>query len=638
MVAKESTKRKSSGSGKDSYKDNKKQKQDESDLSASALKRQVRKERQATRRHAESVTEAKALWNKLRMKTNTKEDTKKLMKEVMELIRGKVREIALQHDASRVVQAAIQFGSEEQRKEILLEICQTEGSLAEMAKIQYAHFCCLKFIKYCNRDDASIKMIVKVRKRTKNKQTSPLNSGVSRNYSRQLWNWVVVVSYSVSISCRVLINSDSHFVSFYLQSFKGEMPRLAVHGVGARVVESLFLNLPSKQTASLKQEFYGPHFSLFAQEQSTVPTLESNLKKAKTETQKKSAIDFVQQIINKGMTKSFYGFTYFQQLFAEYMDVADPGEIRTISSTVADHSIHLLSTRVGTRVVAACASYGTPKDRKRICKSLKGYTSSSLLHRDAYLALLRLVQVTDDTVSIQKSVLNEVLTKKDSSEEDGESADGILELATSDTGSKLFLMLVVEDEESRMKYFDPYERSILDPIPTIKENGKEVPTSKKDPDTRRKELLKHIKDALLETCTQNVEQLLKSLPGARVLKEVYASTGSEPLANAVVDVCEGSIDIFEDPVAHRSIKNLILVDVESDKPLFSKLLVDRLGANISDIAESNRGAFVAGALLKVPSVKATAKKTFSSNKKGIEAKSKQKGSTAGYAALLKEIS
>ncbi len=161
MVAKESTKRKSSG-GNDSY-NNKKQKNESEELSSSALKRQVRKERQATRRHAESVTEAKVLWNKLRVKTNTKEDTKKLMTEVMELIRGKVREIALQHDASRVVQAAIQFGSDEQRKEILSEICKSEGSLAEMAKIQYAHFCCLKFIKYCNRDDASIKMIVKVR-------------------------------------------------------------------------------------------------------------------------------------------------------------------------------------------------------------------------------------------------------------------------------------------------------------------------------------------------------------------------------------------------------------------------------------------------------------------------------------------
>lgn len=417
------------------------------------------------------------------------------------------------------------------------------------------------------------------------------------------------------------------------------MPRLAVHGVGARVVESLFMNLPPKQTAPLKQEFYGPHFSLFAQEMTTVPTLKSNLDKAKTETQKKSAIDFVQGIINKGMTKSFYGFTYFQQLFAEYIDVAEPNEIRMISSTVADHSIHLLSTRVGTRVVAACASYGTPKDRKRICKSLKGYTSSSLLHRDAYLALLRLVQVTDDTVSIQKSVLNEILTKpKENDEEDGDKPDGILELLTSETGSKLFLMLLVQDEESRMKYFDPYERSILDPIPTIKENGKDVPTSKKDPETRRKELLKHIKEALLETCADNVEELLKSLPGARVMKEVYKSAPSEKLASAIIDVCEGSIDVFEDPVAHRSMKNLILCDVESDKPFLSKLLVDRLGTRLLDIAESNRGAFVAGALLKVSSVKGAVKKTFSSNKKKIEAKSKKKGSIAGYEALLKEIS
>lgn len=416
------------------------------------------------------------------------------------------------------------------------------------------------------------------------------------------------------------------------------MPTLAVHGVGARVVESLFLNLTPKQTASLKQEFYGPHFSLFAQELSSVPTLASNLEKAKTETQKKSAIEFVQRLINKGMTKSFYGFTYFQELFAEYMDVAEPNEIRTISSTVADHSIHLLSTRVGTRVVAACASYGTPKDRKRICKSLKGYTSSSLQHRDAYLALLRLVQVTDDTVSIQKSVLNEIITKPQGDDEDGEASDGILELALSDTGSKLFLMLLVQDEEKRMKYFDPYERSILDPIPTIKENGKEIPTSKKDPETRRKELLKHIKDALVESCTNNVEELLKSLPGARVLKEVYASAPSETLANAVVDVCEESIELFEDPVAHRSIKNLILCDVESDKPFVSKQLVDRLGKRLLDVAESNRGAFVAGALLKVPSVNDLVKKTFCSNKSKIEKNSKKKGSTAGYAALLKEIS
>lgn len=149
MVSKERTKRKAVT-------------EDVEGLSSSAQKRQVRKERQKSRRHAVSVEEAKMLWNKLRLKTNSSKDIEDLMDRVMVLIRGKVNAIALQHDASRVVQAAVQFGNEEQRKEILTEVCKSEGSLAEMAKIQYAHFCCLKFIKYCARDDANIKMIVKV--------------------------------------------------------------------------------------------------------------------------------------------------------------------------------------------------------------------------------------------------------------------------------------------------------------------------------------------------------------------------------------------------------------------------------------------------------------------------------------------
>jgi pumilio family protein 6 len=434
------------------------------------------------------------------------------------------------------------------------------------------------------------------------------------------------------------------------------MKTLAVHAVGASVVEFMFLNLPARQTASLKQEFYGPHFSLFGvvkqgKNTSAVPTLKSNIESATTDTQKKSAIDFVQKILNKGMTKNFYGFTYFQQLFAEYIDVVEPSEIRAVSSTIADHSIHLLSTRVGTRVVAACASYGTPKDRKRICKSLKGYTSSSLLHRDAYLALLRLIQVTDDTVSIQKSVLNEILTKP----KDGDLDNSLLELALSDTGSKLFLMLLVKDVEARMKYFDPYERSILEQIPTMKDNGKEVPTSKKDPEIRRNELLKHINDPLIEICIGNVQELLTSLPGSRVMKEVYTSFPSERLANAIVDACETSLtdakadkrneeeksahfSLFEDPIGHRSIKSLILCDADSSsKPCVSKILLDRLGNRIPDISGSNRGAFVAAALFKVQPLKVTAKTMFNPHNKYIKAKSKAKGSNAGYIALLKEM-
>jgi pumilio family protein 6 len=438
--------------------------------------------------------------------------------------------------------------------------------------------------------------------------------------------------------------SDNFFLP--KQSFKGSMPKLAVHAVGARVVESIFMNLPAKTTVALKQELYGPHFSLFTQELTGTPTLKSNLESATTDTQKAGATKFVKEILSKGMTKSFYGFTYFQELFAEYMDVADPSDIRTMASSVADHSIHLLSTRSGSRVVAACASYGTPKDRKRMCKSLKGYTSSSLLHRDAYLALLRLVQVTDDTVSIHKSVLNEILSAPKDAEKDG--ASPLLDLALSETASKLFLLLLVEDGEARMKYFNPYEQSILEPQPTISENGKDVPTSKKDPEMRRQELKKHISKGLEELCANHAAELLTSLPGARVIKEVYCSLPSGEVVDSILEVCESSlaegdgeddenVSLFEHPVGHRSIKNLILSDAEKETPLFSEKFFEQFSDRLMDVAKSNRGAFVVAALFKVASLRPKLLNKLKSMEKQLKQQSTGKGANAGHAALLKEV-
>ena len=424
-----------------------------------------------------------------------------------------------------------------------------------------------------------------------------------------------------------------------LQSFKGSIPKLAVHAVGARVVESLFLNLSSKETASLKQEFYGPHFSLFVRNISGVPTLKSNLESATTDKQRESATSFVKDLITKGITKSFFGYTFFQELLGEYIDTADPSDIRELAPSIADHSIHLLSTRSGARIVAEIASYGTPKDRKRICKSIKGYTKSSLLHRDAYLALIRLIQVTDDTVSINKSILNEILTapKEDENESDESS---LLDLALSDTASKFFLFLLTQDQASKMKYFDPYERSILESEPLIKG----IKTFKKDSETRRQELLKYMQEGLVDLCLNHADSLVLSVPGSRVLKEVYSSLASEDLVDGILNLCQASlkkdeeVTIFEDPTGHLAIKNLILSDVERENPLFSAKFLDRLGENLMDVAKSNRGAFVVSSLFKVPSLKQKVSKNLKLQRADIKKLSNQKGTNAGYKALLKEIS
>lgn len=347
---------------------------------------------------------------------------------------------------------------------------------------------------------------------------------------------------------------------------------------------------------------------------------------------------FVKEIVTKGVSKSFFGYTFFQSLLAEWIDVSEPGDIQELAPSLVDHSIHLLSTRAGAKVVAAIASYGTPKDRKRMCKSLKGYTASSLLHKDAYLAIIRLVQVTDDTVSIHKSILNEILTSQKDKENDEED-NVLLNLASSDTASKFLLFLLAPDEESRMKYFDPYERSILEPVPEIKG----VCTYKKEPSVRREELLKHIQQHLVDMCIANTDDLINSVPGARVLKEVYSNLGTQELVDAIMEICKSDVNkeksdedlsVFEDPVRHRAIKNLIICDSTRDDPIFSKAFFDQLKGDLMKIAGSNRGAFIVAALFKVKSLKPALVKVLKSQHRS----KKGKANNAGYEALLKELS
>jgi CPL (NUC119) domain. len=440
--------------------------------------------------------------------------------------------------------------------------------------------------------------------------------------------------------------------------------------VGARVVELLFSTFPPKRTATLKLEFYGPHFSLFQDRDLANKVTNVNIDYiiSNQPSGKDAALNSLLSLINKGIEKGLFSFAYFQQILCEYVTAATPNDVRTLCSSLVDHSIHLLSTKAGARVVAECATYGTPKDRKRILKSLKGYTRSTLLHSDAYIALLRVLDVTDDTVNVQKAILAElhVLPKKEpkmnvlgeDENDDKEDSEGkkspLIELILSDTGSKLFLLLLSKDENTKKKYFDPAEMEILRPNTTIKEGEEEVPTSKKSANTRRVELLQYMKNLLCDCCKSHTNELLQSRCGAKVLREVYETFPSKDLADAIVDACENEegnddddddeyLSVFEHPIGHLSIKNIILCDANasSKDDSVTKLLLTKYGGNlIDDIGASNRGAFVLVSLLASDD-SGVAKKEVKKARKEVKKRLNQAKSMskpyAGYEALLKAI-
>lgn len=557
---------------------------------SSSGKRQLKHERQSTRRHADAVTSAKEIWNKLRQKGNTPETNRKLMDELMPLIRGKANQIALQHDAARVVQAAVQFGNKEERREIVKELTATPGSLAELSKSQYAHFCVLKLIKYCHTDDESTKLILK--------------------------------------------NLRTH------------MPSMAVHAVASRVVESLWITFGEKKIASLRYELYGPHFGLFVGDAESSPKSLTELVK-ENPTKKDKALEYLLKLLQKGMEKSLYGFTYFQELIAEYCDNASGNAIRkNLCSTAADHAIHLLAGRAGTRAAAMLASYSSPKDRKALLKSLKGYALSGLLHRDAYLAIMRLVQVTDDTVTVNKYILQELVTdtKKEGTDSVKKETDQhpLLQLALSDTGSK-FLLMQLTDVSNR-KFLDPYEESLVgDENPTIREDdGSETATSKKDPSLRRAQVLDYIKDSLLQVCVENARDLLLSRSGAVVLRHVYTALEKpKSLVESIAKACQmdgddKQGDIFEDPIGHLAVKQLLLADSESQTKPFAKEFISTFETELKNIGKTNRGAFVLVALCKA-GMEDKVKKSLKVDQLKKLAKTKD-SPVAGFQALLKELS
>jgi len=599
-------------------------KDEDASLTPANKKRALKAERQSHRKHATTVRSAKEIWNELRLKTNDKQTNSKLCTQLYDLLKGTCMEVAMQHDASRCVQGVLQFGNAEQRKAVVTELCsskknkddKSQQNLAELCKIQYAHFVVLRMIKYCARDNTCVKMIVK--------------------------------------------------------SLKKQMAKLVVHSVASRVVELLFATFPTKSIAPLKFELYGPQYALFAtstpsddtRNGNNAPTLPSLAKFIENNPDKQEAtLEHLQSLLQKGLDKSLTGFSYFHSLLLDYTSIAKPNDIRSFltPAIAAEDSLHLLSTRAGTKVVCECFAYATVKDRKKMIKCLKGYTRSSMLHRDAYLAILRMIDVMDDTVLLNKSLLAELHKNPDDDEDEEEEKNSpILDLVLSDTGHKLFLLLLVsKDEDTKgdkkssrwQKYLDPYEVAVLHRNPSVTENGETVPTSKKEDETRRQELLVYVKDLLIEVCTKNTEEMMRSKPGSKVLHEVCEKYPCEELFRTVVDACQNQeeredaeLPLLEDPVGHLTLKHMFLSEskqeLEEDDPSLARQFLSKFKDDFGDIAKSNRGAFVLSALMKT-CVSDEVKAALKSHKKEISefaAGKKGKKKLAGCSVLLEALS
>ena len=136
-------------------------------------------------------------WNRVRDRSTSDEVRTELLKKMVQNMDTHVLQVTLRHDASRIIQCVLQFGTLEQKQKIYYALLP---KAFEIAKTPYGHFTILKAITYCTGLKDQEKLVKALK---------------------------------------------SHFVS------------LGTNVIGSRTVESILQIYPITITKSLRSEFYG---------------------------------------------------------------------------------------------------------------------------------------------------------------------------------------------------------------------------------------------------------------------------------------------------------------------------------------------------------------------------------------------
>ncbi|KIW13278.1 hypothetical protein PV08_08466 [Exophiala spinifera] len=476
---------------------------------AHAKQKALAQDRKAAKPNADSIARSKKIWEKLRRKSHVpKAERDQLVQELFEIISGRVKDFVFKHDAVRVIQCALKYATPAQRRQITQEL---KGHYRELAESKYAKFLIAKMV-------------------------------VGDDESR-----------------------DAVVTEFY-----GHVKRLIRHPEASWILDDIYRTIATKQQKSvLLREWYGAEFVLFSKNSASQQGEEevtadlSEILKAHPE-KRGPIMQHLKEMTNQLVQKKTTGFTILHDALLQYFLNVKPGspdqtEFLEMLRDDEDGDCYknLAFTRSGSRLVCLALAYGNSKDRRTIIKFFK--THMKLLAGDVYghTVLLTAYEVIDDTVMTAKAIFPELLCK----DLDTEAREQELMSQIEHLNARIPLLYLMSPEPP--KWLIPKGTDTESIIKEVKELR--TSTSKKDPETRRVELLKAISQPLLDFIASRAAFLAQSMPGCQFITEVlFGAVGDKQAAlDAVADFAAGddtseeNKQIISMPAVGRMLKSLV---------------------------------------------------------------------------------
>ncbi|KAL1634938.1 Pumilio y domain member 6 [Neofusicoccum ribis] len=453
--------------------------------------KQLVKERKMNKPLGDELYRSKKIWERLRMKSHVpKDERQKLVAELFSIITGRVKEFVFKHDATRVIQCALKYSTPDQRKMIGKEL---KGEYKALAESRYAKF----------------------------------------------------------LVGKILVEGDTESRDMIISEFYGSVKRMINHPEASWILDDIYRGMATKkQKARLLREWYGAEFALWKGGKDEDLTAELSEILEKTPEKRRPIMDFCRTMINSLVQKKMTGFTMLHDAMLQYFLNTKPGNEEAsefLELIKGDEEGDLLKnlafTKNGARVACLALAYGSAKDRKNLLKMYKENIEIMAYDPFAHQVILAALDVVDDTVLTTKLIFPELLSTNSSIETQQEK---LLNLAVDKVGRISILYPLCG--RAKWLFTTPEDPAVLDEIHAIR-----ATTSKKDPEVRRKEVVKAYSATLLSVIAADPSALAQSSFGCQFITEALLSAEGDKTAavKAVAALASGD-PTAEDHLSHQS--------------------------------------------------------------------------------------
>lgn len=434
------------------------------------------------------------MWEKLRRKSHVaREERKKLVAELFDIISGHVQDFVFKHDAVRVIQTALKYATREQRVMIASEL---KGDFRRLAEGKYAKFLIGKLLE--QGDDEVRDMIV--------------------------------------------------------PEFYGHIKQLIRHPEASWIVDDIYRTVATEeQKGRMLLEWYGPEYVMF---RDMDPSLSLSAILEMQPEKRRPLMEHLREMINQMVQKKTTGFTMLHDAMLQYflnvtMGSTEETELFNMlnDDEEGDCYKNLAFTPSGSRLVCLLLARGDAKRRKTILRVYKGVIEMLAFDRCGHRILLTAYDVVDDTRTTSDTVLKEMLATKSDKEARN---DKLLGQATDLTGR---IPLLYPLSSAKPKWLlPPGDIEVIEETHQIRTS-----TSKKDPETRRKELVDTISEPLITLISEQAAALICSSYGCQFIVEtIFGTVGNKtPALKAITALAEEQSNLFDSPHAGRMLKSLV---------------------------------------------------------------------------------